>query len=144
MVRNPYDNIATNLIYKLGGVDLRLQLLANNRSSADSSEDKLTCEIKKYFDHYYAIEKMKARLQLDVLEIHLSDLVQSPLRELTRICLFLDIECSSSYLKAGEESVFSEVSKTREKFQWTASQKDLTAKFINSIPALKRYTFQGD
>ena len=66
-----------------------------------------------------AVDRLMWVEGLDVLQMHLSDLVHSPQSELGRLCSFLDLECGTHYLEGCQAALFREVSQTRDKVQWT-------------------------
>lgn len=155
VIRNPFDTIASAYIYKVGGAKLRVDLMqqlqpdpASQNSSATPNKllgsKKLDCSIQGHFEHTTALEKMRTEMGLDVLQVHLSDLVHSPLSELGRICSFLDLECSHHYLEACQAALFKELSRTRDKVLWNQSQIAVVEQRAGQVPSLERYSFSSE
>ena len=162
VLRNPFDTIATAHIYKLGGAKLRVDLMQDSRLHKRGSElhnqdsglhnssvtsvdsKKLDCTIKGHFEHATATERMRVELGLDVLQVHLSDLVQSPLSELGRLCSFLGLECDQHYLETCRSAVFTEVSHSRDKVHWTPSQVATVERLAGEVQSLERYSFYSE
>lgn len=146
MVRNPFDNIATEVIYRKGNANLRVELVSGERSPLRQDEIavRLECAIHKYFSQVYAIIKMESALKLDLLRVHLVDLVNNPRQYMKEICTFLDLECTEEYLKQCEDTLFSELSQTRGLVEWRPDQSALVQELIDEVPWLRRYSFTHD
>ena len=151
VIRNPFDTIASAHIYKVGGAKLRVDLmqqpypaetdLSSTASSQLASSRKLDCAIHNFFEHEAALEEMRTRMDLDILQVHLSDLVQSPSAELGRVCTFLDLDCGRHYLDACQAALFKELSRTREKVPWSQEQITAVEEQAAQVPSLRRYSF---
>ena len=146
VVRNPFDNIATEVIYRMGKADLRVELVDGSRPplTLDEIGDRLECAIHKYFSQVFAIMKMETALDLDLMRLHLVDLVTKPRQYLQEICDFLHLDCTEDYLRTCEESIFSELSQTRGLIEWRPDQLALVQELIDEVPWLNRYTFTQD
>lgn len=167
VVRNPYDMIATDALYSEGK---RRRAVTGERQAVFVSNFKNTLsELKALgkFEQFNAarlnnqtlIESRtksivrlangnKKIIQLigekNVLELHNMDLVKDPIATLTRICEFLNLYCSHSYLKACAEKVFKTVSNTRELVVWTESTRKKVDDLISQHSFLRRYSFDSD
>ena len=143
VVRNPFDNIATEVIYSKGKAPLRVKLVNRDRPPLTQEEmgPRLECAIHKYFSQIYAIIKMESALKLDLLRIHLADVVANPRKYLTKICNFLHLDCTEEYLKLCEETLFSELSQTRGFVEWRPDQIALVQELNVGVPWLRRYSF---
>ena len=146
VVRNPFDNIATEVIYHLGNPTLRLALVNGDRPPLTLSEmgGALECATNKYFTQMLAISQMETALDLDLMRLHLVDLVTKPQQYLQEICDFLHLDCTEDYLRTCEESIFSELSQTRGLIEWHSEQKIFIQAWINQMPWLQRYSFTKD
>ena len=142
-MRNPFDNIATDVIYKTGSADLRVELVMGNRSHLTQHQigGHLECSIHQYFSQVFAIVKMETALDLDLMRLHLVDLVTKPQQYLQEICDFLHLDCTEDYLRTCEESIFSELSQTQGLIEWRPDQLALVQELIDEVPWLRRYTF---
>ena len=137
----------------MGGAKLRVDLMqqpdpASQNSSATPNKllgsNKLDCSIQGHFEHTSALEKMRTEMGLDVLQVHLPNLVRSPSSELGRICSFLDLECSHRYLEACQAALFKELSQTRDKVLWSQSQITIVEQRAGQVPSLERYSFSSE
>ena len=146
VVRNPFDNIATEVIYRAGHASLRVALVNGSRPPLTQKEigDRLECAIHKYFSQVFAIVKMETALDLDLMRFHLVDLVTKPRQYLQEICDFLHLDCTEDYLRTCEESIFSELSQTRGLIEWHPDQLALVQELIDVVPWLRRYSFTQD
>jgi hypothetical protein len=144
IVRNPFDNIATMTIYLQGGSDKRKELV-NNGGQMDNSE-LLDFRIKAYFRNIHAVYHMQRdpEIKIDLHQLHLADLVKDPQGEVEKICDFLGVTCFDWYLKTCKEHIFSELSKTRDKVEWSEEQKAVVQAEIDKVPWLSRYTFESE
>ena len=146
VVRNPFDNIATETIYTKGDAFLRVALVKGDRPPLNTKElgSHLECAIHKYFTQVFGIMKMETALSLDLLRFHLVDLVTKPRQYLKEICSFLHLNCTEEYLKTCEDSIFSKLSQSRGLIEWRPDQLALVQELIDRVPWLRRYSFTQD
>lgn len=154
VIRNPFDTIASAHIYKVGGAKLRVDLMqqpdpaetdiSSMASSKLASSRKLDCAIHSFFEHVAALEELRTGMGLDILQVHLSDLVQSPSAELGRLCSFLDLDCGRQYLDICQAALFKELSRTREKVPWSQRQITAVEEQAAQVPSLRRYSFTSE
>ena len=64
-------------------------------------------------------------MDMDMLEVHGKDLIEDPHASITKLCNFLGVSCSDTYIKGCSDILFKTESKTRYKVKWT---KDLISK----------------
>ena len=102
------------------------------------------CDIDKYFTETFATMRMVEELKLDILQVHLADLIADPQRELHRICDFLELECVQSFLVNCEGKLFKELSKTRTLINWTVKQKRIIKQLLQKVPYLRQYSYNSD
>ena len=65
-----------------------------------------------------------------MLELHAKDLIEHPNATITKLCDFLGVSCSDTYIQGCSNIVFKSESKMRYKVKWT---KDLISKVENHI-----------
>ncbi len=141
VIRNPYDIIATQVIYKKYKNEWKTNA---SLYRADSKCKVLDGHVRNVFRTTQNVQRLRKDLNLTVLEIHSADLVRKPRQTMERICQFLDVECYEEYLDKCDEKVFGKVSITRNLVEWTS---DLLAKVENMIKDnsfFQRYTFYSD
>ena len=81
----------------------------------------------------------KQKYNLDLLEVHVKDLVEHPNVTITKLCNFLNISCSDSYIQGCSDTLFKTESKTRYKVKWTPDSISEVKKYILKYDSLKRY-----
>ena len=146
VVRNPFDNIATEIIYRIGKSNLRYALVNGEHPPLELREmgQFPKCATTRYFTQMVAISKMETALNLDILRVHLVDLVTKPRQTLEELCGFLHLECTEEYIETCEASIFSNLSQTRDLVQWNSAQKVSIEDWIAQVPWLQRYSFSKD
>jgi len=140
VIRNPYDNIGTQALF---GHEITAHINIKTLKNSDHAQfvdpklvDKCLVE---YFDFYKAIEEMKVKYNLDVLEVHGKDLIADPKKVLTMLCDFLQVNCPSHFLTVCADKIFPKESKTRYKLKWSNEQIKTVKNNINRYPNLHRY-----
>ena len=86
---------------------------------------------------------MISTLDLNVIEVHISDVISNPKTAMRRVCLLLHIDCSEEYLHMCSEKTYASESKTRNLVSWTPELKDLVAQNIEKYEHLLRYSFDS-
>ena len=135
VVRNPYDNIATMLLYN---EHIKQKV---NESHRYFNEKLLKGQIIAYFNQVRSVVEMVEKLKLNVVTIHHSDFVANPKSIVRKLCLALFIPCSEFYLHMVAESAFTSESHSQRLVQWTPEHLALVAENIKKFPLLKRYAF---
>lgn len=146
VIRNPFDNIATEVIYEVGRASLRLALVRGEHPPLELSKvlQLLECATYRYFTQMFAISQMETTLNLDILRVHLVDLVTNTRQTLQDMCNFLHLECTEGYLETCEAAIFSNLSLSRNFVKWHPLQKTSIESRIKWIPWLRRYSFSKD
>ena len=137
-VRNPFDIIATQMLYGLGGKELRAEA---NTHKIILDPKYIDCKVKQFEKEIWSIVEICKSQRYEVLHVHLEDLVESPRVELLKICNFLGVSCPEDYISACTDKIFKETSKTRHSIEWPNEALDKVHSIIQSIPYLKRYSF---
>ena len=137
-VRNPFDIIATLMIYDLGDKELRFKA---NTHKIILDQDYINCSVRQFEKEIWSVVEFCESQQYEVLHVHLEDLVESPRVEVLKICNFLGISCPEDYISACTEKMFKETSKTRDSIEWPNEAIDKVHSIIQSIPHLQRYSF---
>ena len=96
VIRNPYDNIVTKVLYRSGGTKKTTAVKYNNITRMVNL-DKMNYCVCEYFTMFQAIQQMKSKYDLDYLEVHGKDLIENPKNILLRMCEFLGVSCSDDY-----------------------------------------------
>ena len=158
-VRNPYDMVSTNTLYKMGYVvhprdpykfvsvykanmsklqgEKFMKARYNNAGMLEERFNLLESQAN-------AVTKITDLVGSDnVLELHNGELVNDPKSALIKICAFLEVECSDEYLQACSEKVFKSVSKSRELVVWPQRLRNRMESLIHRYPFFHRYSFDG-
>ena len=167
VVRNPFDMIATDALYSEGKrqraeTGVRQAVFVSNfkKKLGELKAAGKSDEFKSSRLHNQTLLESRTKsitrlangngriIQLigeeNVLELHNSDLINDPIATLNKICVFLEIDCSHSYLKACADKVFKSVSNTRELVVWTSSTQEKVEALISQHSFLQRYSFVSD
>jgi len=136
VLRNPYDNIATMLLYN---EHIKKKV---NETHKYMNEEGLKDQILAYFSQVHSVLEMIDKYKLNVITIHHSDFIANPKSTMRKVCLALFIPCSDLYLHMVSEKTFSSESQSRHLVQWTPELIVLVAENIQKYPLLKRYTFK--
>jgi len=136
VVRNPYDNIATMLLY---GQHIKRKV---NETNKLDDVDALRTQITSYFNQVRSVVQMIKDIPLDAIEIHNSDLIANPKKVMRELCSRLSIECSAEYLHMCAETVFVSESLTRHLVTWTPELIEMVADNMEKYKHLQRYSFE--
>ena len=151
VVRNPYDIISTSTLYKQG-----IRFVANLKALFRSNETRTTAkkfndeyllarEISDFFKRATAVTEMIEYIGSErILEVHNSDLVNSPKGTLLKICTFLQVDCPVDYLEAVEQKVFQKVSQTRKLVEWPLRLQQAVEREKESCVFISQYSFDSD
>ena len=139
VVRNPYDIIATSMLYSAG---------MHGRATVDHPYNN-NVQLRKAMQYISslpsAVKGMIENCHLDnILEIHHADYVKDPKATLQQICDFLDVECPEDYLQECDDKTFKQLSKTRELVVWNPEAHTLVKAMIKKFPFFHRYSIAED
>ena len=143
VIRNPYDNIATSLMYAKISSQRQVTSVKNSKEIFKTDNASLSRQIKSYFKLYEAVEHAKKSYKLDYIEVHGNDLVSDARGTISRMCNGLGVFCSDSYLDVCSDKVFKTESKTRYKINWDKEHIDEVQRNIDRFSTLNGYTFDS-
>ena len=143
VVRNPYDMIATHLLYKVSDRPGRRLKTATENNKYNNTR-LLQIGAINVFREVNAIESMTETLKLNVLEIHNIDFVKNPRGTMLKICEFLEIDCPEDYLQMCKEKAFDKVSITRNLVYWSKELLADVEKRVKLHSFFDRYSFDSD
>lgn len=138
VVRNPYDMIATSLLYNASSVCKRKVCASKDHPYNDSQ--RLMQQAELIFQDAAAVEEMIRDNHLNVLEIHHEDHIKDPVRTMQQICEFLEVECPEDFLRECERKTFKVVSNARETVVWTKEVLDFVERKISRHSFFSRYS----
>lgn len=137
VVRNPYDNIATMVLY-----NEHVQRTTLNETFKYNNVEALHRQVKAYFHQVQSVVEMIKNLGLNAITIHHSNFIANPKATMRRLCAELYLTCSERYLHMVAEHTFTTESHTRRLVKWTPELLNMVKDNIARYPVLKAYTFR--
>ena len=159
VLRNPYDQITTALIYALidGGQLTKMDFTNAKKNLMSGSqmpntkgfvnETLLRRKINNLFNRFWAASKIAelvGETNVYVLTIHSSDLIHNPQDTIQRMCEFFGVSIPDVYLKIASEKVFTSVSQTRALTEWPPRMIAEVEEQMKQYEVLHRYSFTSD
>ena len=141
VVRNPFDMIATQVLYHGLGMSWKSN---STESTPYRNDEELKKGIEFYFGIAQAVQEMVPLCGMNVLEVHSEDVVKDARRQLLRMCEFLQVDCPESYLQACESKVYKSVSRTRDLVYWPPIIRAQVEQKIEKYSFFRGYTFEED
>ena len=141
VLRNPYDMIATGLLYEAS--DVHCQKLNASKEKPYNNPTGLLHRANKVFRLARGINRILQEWGLDVLEIHNADHIRDPKGTMQRICDFLDVECPEDYLQQCHDKTFKTLSRSRELVVWSLQARIAVMKGIRKFSFFHRYSFEN-
>lgn len=141
-IRNPYDNIATLVMYTFRN-DLNFGNAKKHNETFQVDAKVITGVIETYFKRHQAAVEVKRSLNLDVIEIHNKHLISDPRGILLKLCKFLEVTCSNSYLDICSKKIFKTESRTRHMIMWNDKHLKMIQQNIDKYNNLKGYDFDS-
>ena len=135
VLRNPFDNIATMLLYN------HHQRRSVNQTHKFIDDDALKIQITSYFNQVRTVTDMIRRYHFNVLEVHNIDMISDPKKTMRKVCSHLHIDCPDNYLHICAQVTYPAESRSRELVQWSEENIRIVAQKIQRFESLQRYTF---
>ena len=155
--RNPYDMVSTNALYLksvkannpnyVSSFKAMMSKLPRDEFERSKFNDEAILEevLNLFISQANAVMEITELMGVDnVLELHNDELVESPRATLTKICTFLDVDCSPQYINTCSNKVFKSVSKSRDLVVWPKRLRNEMEHMIDTCPFLHRYSFTDD
>ena len=139
VIRNPYDNIATDVLYRTFKDRHQVLNAKNSNVSVAVSPEVVDASSHHYFRLYEGVEYVEKEYEFDTMTIHIRDFISNPKSVIAKMCEFLGVVCSQDYVKKCDEKIFNKESKTRYKITWTNEQIENIRSFTQRFDSLKRY-----
>ena len=121
VIRNPYDNVATRWL-----------------RTPHQTLEKMA---ERQFALAMHVDKLRARLGDQVLDVRHEDVIADPHAQIERMCTFLGLDAPPDYLDAAAGIVFTSPNKSRHKIDWTPEVRAFVAKRSARHEFLRHYTF---
>ena len=144
VVRNPYDMIATRVLFAKDLHDQYVSGKINITNKGDAGSKAMYAETNDLFKQVKAVEVLIPALNLTVLEIHSADFIKDPKHTLRRVCTFLDLKCPEDYLQECDDRTYRSVSRSRDVLVWDEQLIEDIESRMKQHTFLRRYSFRSD
>lgn len=142
VVRNPFDMVATLTLYRSSTKwNIKVNATENNKYNNTDVLEWATSIILRKAKAIHEIEEMN--YNWNFIRLYSEDFIRDPKRTMAALCTFLGIECTEEYLQQCVDKTFSSVSKSRRLIVWNPSTLAEINRAIQTIPFLRRYSFDG-
>lgn len=139
VVRNPYDIIATKLLYRLS--ERRGKKGNFSAQNPIRNERQVMQAVRSLEAEAMAVQESTEKLKLVTLEVHNVDFIRDTKKTMTRICQFLGLECTKRYLQLCDDAAYDQPSKSRDSVAWTKGIQQYIDQLIQDYPFFSRYSF---
>lgn len=133
VLRNPLDNIATMTVRT--EYDRRFII----KERVMNSSTRLETQARVYLGLAKINNNLLVQNHFHILNVYSEDLIARPKHVLSRICRFLSVRCSSSYLSSCTSIISTKASTTRNNVVWTDTVKNHVNASIYTYKFLNRY-----
>lgn len=143
VVRNPYDIASTRLLYiESAGKSSKLNATTEHKLC---SIQHLHKQVNRTITLTTHVHNFLATASLDVLDVHLVDIIEEPGRTLQTLCTFLGVDCSPDYINTCTSKLYKKVARTRDTVIWPEWLMDkIYLEIIKPFPSFWRYSFYGN
>ena len=135
VIRNPYDNIAAMILRNRNYNNKNL-----NSTNIYYNNTDLKVYILNYFKQVQTVIKMIKTIPLRTMNVYIEELLSNPKQVMHKLCSFLHVECSNTYLHQCANSVYSSVTFPRDLVHWSLSNIELVNQNVRKINFLNRYS----
>ena len=136
VIRNPFDIIATELLYQATSDHTKIAATRNNKYT---NFNLLNRVISNFIMLSTALTNMVTGLNLSPHQVYCDDLVADPIKTISGICDYLEVECSAEYLQMCADKIYKEVSMTRDLVTWNPKTLPSLKKDLKKFPFFARY-----
>ena len=143
VIRNPFDNIATSVLFSSKERSIGFGDIKQSNETREVNSRIVMNEISHYFLYHEAAVNVKEKYNVDTIEIHNKDLISDPKGTLLKICNSLAVTCSNEYLEICSNKIFKSESRTRYMVKWTDRQLQSVQQNIDEYGNLKGYSFNS-
>jgi len=142
VVRNPYDMVATRLLYRLSTKKGRK---ANFSASHKVSDHKTVFSaIKGMRSEASAVNKFIKQYPSITFEMHNVDYIYKTRLTLLEMCSFLELECSDEFIQMCQDKAAKRPSNTREVVNWDSQLRNSMLKLTSDFTFFQRYSLKPD
>ena len=138
VVRNPYDMIATRMLYQLPTVKASDHL--HRRVKPDY--DMQMSSTNNLFSEALAVTTVSKKVT--VVEIHIEDYIKDPRSCVLEICNALEVPCPQDYVEECYQKAYRNVSRSRDVIEWEPAILHRIQERMKEFPFFHGYTFEDD
>ena len=132
VVRNPFDNIATDCN-------------RSKRLPGDTEAEHLERRAREYFWRWSAVLAVEREFGPEsFFRSHHREFLRDPVSRLAKLCEFLGVEADAGYLEACRSVVELEPRRTRDSVRWTSETRRYVEEQMAKVPPLRRYSYDSD
>ena len=142
MVRNPYDMIATVALYQASPNPDKIKVKAT-REKPFKKASYVKNAMFNILNKAVAVQGIAKLSGLQLLEVHLEDLIHNSRDVILKICHFLEVTCDDEYVKMCQAKLYRDVSQSRHLVVWPDFVKKTVQRLTKTIPFFSRYTFEN-
>lgn len=142
VVRNPYDIVATKLLYRLSKEKGKKANFSSTKPITDTQH--IAQAVRALESEVRAVSDLIYKWNFDRLEVHNVDFTLHTKDTMRRICQFLGLECPESYLQICDDAAFDQPRKSRTVVVWNKAIQKNVDQMIHSYPFFNRYSLNGN
>jgi hypothetical protein len=134
VIRNPFDIIST------------MTLRSNEKNGNSHKIDnplKLLPFIKLFFDRVEVVHQLRNAPQISIFDLYHEKFLKDPLKGLSELLDFLELDKSEKYLEKCAEIVYGKPKVSRNKIPWPESLINFVQEKIDGYDFLRGYTFNN-
>ncbi len=141
VVRNPYDMIATNILYQLSVVKAtKASDIMHRKVRPDITV--LLLNTKRLFSQALAVKAVSKKVT--VVEIHIEDYIKDPRSCVLEICNALEVPCPQDYVEECYQKAYRNISRSRDLIEWEPVILRRIQEKMKEFPFFRGYTFEDD
>lgn len=146
VVRNPYDHVASRVLYDHVGNISAVSTFKHALKRKKFADKYLVMVTTKEMLSFYEAEEEMINLFKpgNVLEIHIADLITTPKRTLQHVMDYLGVPVTNRYLQICAAKVYRSSSRARDYIEWPVEAKEMLGKAIGKYKFLRKYSFSSD
>ena len=139
VVRNPFDIVATKLLYRLS---------ETKGKKGDYSLGSPITNVRHVMQAIKAVESEANSVnsllkELDALEVHSEDFILNTKNTVKQMCDFLGLDCPDSYLQICDKATYDQPSRSRSVVTWTKASQWYVEELIAKFPFFSKYTLDS-
>ena len=139
VVRNPYDMVATNTLYRQSKViGTKASDLVHGKLKPGL--DVLMDETNRMFKQ--ALSAQELSKTMPAIVVHSEDYIRDPKSTVLKICKGLDLPCPEDYIEACYNKAYRNVSRSRDHIEWELEVIDHIQKNMANFSFFHGYTFE--